>query len=255
MVYLCTLLHLFSTYLFILVLFQLPILFKKFHSLRWGTPLQKIVCIDGSAGLPVTVVGGVNANTWHTVVWWQWPRCGLLIYSPRLAPAQLPVLDHCFILSSYSGISQHFVSILEPTKQRQYLVIPQLAPASGRRDQVELDFVKISTCLVKVLCSKADSKPTSCLNSKVYEVDVYKCLVGWFISLRFDPNVNEITFRSPSGKKWSIEGALEPPLAHLSGQHTQHNTQRRNWAENQSFSFFCFTILYYLISLIRFIDW
>ena len=86
------------------------------------------------------------------------------------------------------------------------------------------------------------SKPTSCLNSKVYEVDVYKCLVGWFISLRFDPNVNEITFRSPSGKKWSIEGALEPPLAHLSGQHTQHNTQRRNWAENQSFSFFCFTI-------------
>ena len=88
------------------------------------------MCIDGSAGLPVTVVGGVNANTWHTVVWWQWPRCGLLIYSPRLAPAQLPVLDHCFILSSYSGISQHFVSILEPTKQRQYLVIPQLAPAS-----------------------------------------------------------------------------------------------------------------------------
>ena len=95
-----------------------------------------------------------------------------------LAPAQLPVLDHCFILSSYSGISQHFVSILEPTKQRQYLVIPQLAPASGRRDHVELDFVKISSCLVKVLCSKADSKPTSCLNSKVYEVDVYKCLVG-----------------------------------------------------------------------------
>ena len=210
--------------------------------LDMGNATAKIVCIDGSTGLPVTVVGGVNANTWHTVVWWQWPRCGLLIYSPRLAPAQLPVLDHCFILSSYSGISQHFVSILEPTKQRQYLVIPQLAPASGRRDQVELDFVKISSCLVKVLCSKADSKPTSCLNSKVYEVDVYKCLVGWFISLRFDPNVNEITFRSPSGKKWSIEGALEPPLAHLSGQHTQHNTQRRNWAENQSFSFFCFTI-------------